>query len=100
MKSEDGMWTVLKKRIILCAPVIFCLFMLFDWMRTTRAGFLYNWDVALLGVGVNIIWTVFLIGISLFFAKKSLRNRSKPTDKGVDPRDGKDKAERSDPKSG
>jgi len=95
VKSEDEMWRVTKKRIILGAPLIFCLFMLFDWLRIAHARLTSNWDVVLLEVGVNIIWTLFFTATSLFLLR-SVCKRIHSKDKGVNPRDGTDRTERVD----
>jgi hypothetical protein len=78
------MWRALRKRIILIAPLAFCTFMLIDWVKISHRGDVYDWGVALVSAGVNIIWTVLFTAISLFLLG-SLGRRLNSTDDGAPP---------------
>ena len=93
------MWRVLRKRIILGAPVIFCFFVAFDWKRAVHAGFASDWVTVLFAVGVNIVWTVFFVAVSLLLLKP-LAKRINARDHGLQPREGTDRTNRVDRDAG
>jgi len=81
---EGQMRAVLKKRIILAAPVGFCLFLLLDWTGITDGGFPSDWAEALVQVVANILWTV-IFTVSFYFAWPYLLGRFFLKASGRDP---------------
>ena len=76
VKSQAELRSLLKRKIILTSPMSFCLLLLLDWTGVTGRGFPSTWGEALFQVCANVIWTVFLTGISYFALNKYLENSS------------------------
>ena len=78
--SEEETRRLLKRRLIFAAPGLFCLFVALDWTGLTGRGFPSNWAQALIGVCVNVGWTVFVTAVSLslimYYLKRPPRDRS------------------------
>ena len=84
VKAEGEVRRVLKKRLILVAPVGFCLMLLLDWTGITDGGFPSEWEEALVQVGANILWTVFFT-VTFYFAWSYLLKRFFLKERGRDP---------------
>jgi hypothetical protein len=79
-KSQEEMPRLLTRRLIFAAPGLFCLLVALDWTGLTGRGFPSNWAQALIGVCVNVGWTVFVTAVSLslimYYLKRPPRDRS------------------------
>jgi len=81
VKSEAEMRRLLKRKIILAAPVGFCLMMLIDWTGVTGEGFPSTLEQALYQVVANTAWTVFFT-VTFFYTWPYLLDRFFLTEKG------------------
>lgn len=79
--SDIELRKFLKKRLLIAAPLCFCLILLLDWLGITDGGFPATWAEALIQVGANILQTLFLMTIAYFgvryvFRRFALKNNT------------------------
>ena len=72
VRATREKWAVLKRRVIMVSPAIFCLFLVLDWTGITDGGFPTNWGDALLQVGANLLWTLLLTVLSWLVIRPNL----------------------------
>jgi hypothetical protein len=83
VKREVELQGLLKKNLIFIAPISFCALMVLDWTGVTDGGFPSTWRLALVQIGANVVWTVFLTFIS-YFSMRYIYRRSLSADKESD----------------
>jgi len=79
-KSEEEIRRLLRKRLVLGAPGLFCLLVALDWTGLTGRGFPSDWAQALIEVCFNIGFTVLVTAVSfsliMYYLNRPPRGRS------------------------
>jgi len=75
-KSEDEIWRVISKRILLRIPVFFFVYEVGDvWRRVIFTGAPFGWNVILAAAALNILFTPLGITIALLYLKSVVKHR-------------------------
>jgi hypothetical protein len=61
------------KKLVIIAPIAFCLMMLFDWTGLTGRHFPSSWIEALIQICINIVWTTIIMVVSYFVMVRPLQ---------------------------